>query len=70
MWAMKDERFAEYLLGIRRRWIAEQRGWQQRRVRAWEHARRTAEVLRAFGATRVLAFGSLTRAGIFDQRDV
>ncbi len=68
MQAMTDETFAEYLPGIKRRWLEEQRGWQTRRARAWERARGAAEVLRRFGATRVLAFGSLTRAGRYDAR--
>lgn len=65
---MKDARFAEYLPGIHQRWLAEQREWQQRRERAWIGARRAAEVLREFSATRVIAFGSLTRQGRFDAR--
>jgi len=68
MQGMTDETFAEYLPGIRRRWLAEQRGWQARRERAWTRARRAAEVLRRFGATRVIAFGSLARAGRYDAR--
>ncbi|MBI5303737.1 MAG: nucleotidyltransferase domain-containing protein [Chloroflexi bacterium] len=65
---MKDEKFAEYLPGIRRRWNAERDAWAQRRAHAWHGARRAAEVLRQFGATRVIAFGSLTRTGMFDAR--
>jgi predicted nucleotidyltransferase len=65
---MKDETFAEYLPHIRRRWIEEQRGWELRRERAWASARRAADVLRRFGATRVIAFGSLARAGWYDER--
>ncbi|MBI4790713.1 MAG: nucleotidyltransferase domain-containing protein [Chloroflexi bacterium] len=65
---MPDETFAEYLPGIKRRWLEEQRGWQVRRERAWASAHRAADVLRRFGATRVIAFGSFTRAGVFDAR--
>ena len=68
MQSMTDETFAEYLPGIRSRWRAEQQGWQLRRERAWAHARDAAEVLRRFGATRVFAFGSLARTGVFDAR--
>ncbi|MEW5719122.1 MAG: nucleotidyltransferase domain-containing protein [Chloroflexota bacterium] len=48
--------------------MEEQRGWQLRRERAWVRARAAAAVLHRFGATRVLAFGSLTRAGRYDTR--
>jgi len=64
-----SESFAQYLPHIRRRWEQEQAGWQARRVRAWESARRAAEVLRTrFGATRVIAFGSLIDSGMFHER--
>lgn len=68
MSAMKDTRFAEYLPGVRKRLADEQTSWQQRRERAWQSARRAAEVLRQFGVTQVVAFGSLTRAGMYDER--
>jgi predicted nucleotidyltransferase len=65
---MVDNEFAAYMPGIRRRWMEEQESWQLRREQAWASARRAADVLRQSGATRVHAFGSLTRAGIFDAR--
>ncbi len=68
MFAMKDTRFAEYLPGVRKRLADEQTSWHQRRERAWQSARRAAEVLRQFGVTQVVAFGSLTRAGMYDER--
>ena len=43
---MSDQPFAEYLPHIRRRWQEEQEGWVKRRTRAWEAARRAADVLR------------------------
>lgn len=64
-----SESFAAYLPYIRRRWLEEQAGWQTRRARAWESARCVAEVLRqAFGASRVIAFGSLIEKGMFHER--
>ncbi len=66
---MKDAAFAEYLPHIRQRWLDEQVGWQHRRARAWESARRAAEVLRAqYSATQILAFGSLVQSGRYDDR--
>lgn len=68
MCKMEDERFAAYLPGIRRRRIEEQRGWRVRRERAWERAQRAAILLRGFGATRIIVFGSLVRTGPYDTR--
>ncbi len=66
---MKDTTFAEYMPHIRQRWLDEQASWQHRRARAWESARRAAEVLRAqYSATKILAFGSLVQSGRFDDR--
>ncbi len=63
-----DRSFAVFLPHIRRRWLEEQRGWDRRRTRALESARRAASVLRArHGATQVIAFGSLVRTGPFDE---
>lgn len=63
------ESFAEYMPHIRRRWEREQAGWQERRARAWEDARRAAALLRdEFGAQRVIAFGSLVQSGLYDER--
>ena len=62
-----DPRFAAYLPHIRRRWLAEQASWRDRRARAWEAARRAAALLRGqYGAATVLAFGSLTGEGQYD----
>jgi uncharacterized protein len=65
---MTDQTFAEYLPHIRRRWLEEQDGWAKRRARAWEAARRAADVLRTqFAADAVIAFGSLAGEGQFDE---
>lgn len=63
-----DTRFAAYLPGIRQRRLKEQKSWQERRERAWASARRAAAVLHQYGASQVIAFGSLVRQGPFDER--
>ena len=66
---MGDQAFAEYLPHIRRRWLEEQDNWAKRRVRAWEAARRAADVLRTqYAADAVIAFGSLAGEGQFDEQ--
>jgi predicted nucleotidyltransferase len=65
----EQEQYAAYLPQIRQRWLAEQASWTDRRQRAWHTARRIAALLRAdFGAEQVIAFGSLTDSGPFDER--
>lgn len=65
----KHETYAEYIPHIRARWKREQSEWEARRARAWQDARAAAEILYTrFGATQVFAFGSLTRAGMYDER--
>lgn len=55
-----------YRATARARWEQGQRSLEQRRVQAWEVARRAARLLRdEFQATRVAAFGSLVRDGGF-----
>ena len=64
-----DETFAAYLPDIRRRWLAEQASWAERRQEALAAAIRVADFLRReFGAAEVIAFGSLVRDGVFDGR--
>ena len=64
-----DETFAAYLPDIRRRWLAEQAGWEERRQEALAAAARVANFLRReFGAAEVIAFGSLVHDGVFDGR--
>lgn len=64
-----SKQFAEYMPHIRQRWLDEQRSWEQRRQQAWTAARQVAEMLRAtFQAEQVIAFGSLTGEGPFDDR--
>ncbi len=63
------EEFASYLPAIRRRWLADQETARQRQTAAWEAARQAASLLRTrFGAQKVIAFGSLVRAGRFSER--
>ncbi len=64
-----NEPFAAYLPHIRQRRLLERQGWETRRLRAWDSARRIAALLRSdFGATQVYAFGSLVGTGRFDAR--
>lgn len=64
-----SEQFASYLPHIRQRWLDEQASWEQRRQQAWLAARQTAEMLRhEFGANQIIAYGSLTAKGPFDER--
>jgi predicted nucleotidyltransferase len=52
----------------RRRWEAEQQALAQRRERTWELVRRAAAMLKEqFGATRVVAFGSLVHGHWFSS---
>jgi len=64
-----DETFAAYLPDIRRRWLAEQLGWAERRQEALVVAAHVADFLRReFEAAEVIVFGSLVRDGVFDGR--
>jgi predicted nucleotidyltransferase len=55
-----------YRAAARRRYERERRELAQREEAAWELARRAATILRKqFGATRVMAFGSLVHEGCF-----
>jgi predicted nucleotidyltransferase len=57
---------AAYKAGARRRQDQERRALAAREQRAWELARRVAEVLReSFQVERVVVFGSLVHAGCF-----
>ena len=67
--AMAGEDYAAYLPHIRRRWLAEQAAWAQRREEAWLAVREVVAILRTrFGAREVVAFGSLTGRGPFTER--
>jgi predicted nucleotidyltransferase len=60
------EELRTYRAAARRRRERERRELAHREKRAWELARRAAPLLRErFGATRVVAFGSLVHAGCF-----
>ena len=57
-----------YLPAIKRRWQAEQRQHETRRLQAYEVARELATVLYTkFAATDVILFGSVTNPTVFDQ---
>ena len=63
---LTKEEIAVYRTAARRRSELEQQEVARREERAWELARYAAAVLRRqFGATRILAFGSLVHAGCF-----
>ena len=60
------EEMAVYRTAARRRSELERQEVARREERAWELAHQAAAVLRGqFGATRVVAFGSLVHAGCF-----
>lgn len=66
---LPQEEFASYLPHIRRRWLAQQEAWEQRRQEAWQAAGEVATILRArFSADEVIAFGSLVHCGRFSER--
>jgi uncharacterized protein len=66
---LPEDDFSAYLPHIRRRWLAQQAAAERQRQAAWVAAREVAALLRAqFGAERVVAFGSLVRAGTFSER--
>jgi len=63
---LTPEEIDVYRAAARRRHEQERRELAQREKSAWELARRAATILRVqFGATRVMAFGSLVHEGCF-----
>jgi len=63
------DKMSTYLETARRRQAAERQRLAQRRRRAWEVARRAADLLRQrFGSGRVLVFGSLVHSTLFHAR--
>jgi predicted nucleotidyltransferase len=63
---LTTKQIAAYRAAARARRERERRELAQREERAWEPARRAAALLRQqFGATRVVALGSLSRSGCF-----
>jgi predicted nucleotidyltransferase len=63
---ISPEAMAVYRATARRRWEEEQQKLARRRERAWQVARRAAALLKErFGATRVMAFGSLVHGQWF-----
>lgn len=64
-----SDKLSVFVAAARKR-RAERQAWSAaRRERGWIVARRAADLLRhEFGATRVLAFGSLVRAGALHAR--
>lgn len=62
------EELAVYRATAQRRCARAQEELAQRRARAWGIARQVAQLLKEqFGATRVVLFGSLARAGAFTR---
>ncbi len=65
---LTPEAMAAYRETARRRELAERSEHARRRERAWQVARQAAETLRSsFGASRVIAFGSLAHGHWFSQ---
>ena len=63
---LTPEEIDVYRAAARRRYERERRELAQREKLAWELARRAATILRKqYGATRVMAFGSLVHEGWF-----
>ena len=63
------EKMAIYRATARRRWEQEEQEVAARREQAWELARQAARLLREqFGASRVVAFGSLAHEAWFGPR--
>jgi predicted nucleotidyltransferase len=62
------EQLDTYRAALRERDAAERRELERRRERAWDTARHAADLLRAhFGASKILAFGSLAHGYWFTQ---
>jgi len=63
---LTPEEIEAYRTAAKQRQEQEQQALAEREKQAWELARRAAELLREqFGATRVMAFGSLAHEGWF-----
>jgi predicted nucleotidyltransferase len=63
------EKLAVYRRTAQARWAREQQAVTSRRTAAWASARQAAQLLKAkFGATRVVAFGSLAHSAWFHAR--
>ncbi len=63
------EKMALYRAAARKRALRERQALDRRRAQAWESCRVGAARLKAeFGATRVVAFGSLTGSSTFHDR--
>lgn len=63
------EKMAEYRASYKKRQAAERQKLDERFERAWEVARRGAELLRSqFKAEKVVVFGSLTNRDLFHIR--
>ena len=57
---------ARYRASAPKRWRAEARALDERYQRAWRVVRNVAQIVKdAFGATRILAFGSLVNKNLF-----
>jgi len=66
---LTEEEMAVYRATARQREKQQHRERAARAERAWTHARRAAELLKAqFGARRVIVFGSLTQPDFFHRR--
>ena len=64
-----DAKLAEYLQPARARAQARRKHLEARRLRAWALARQAAALLRsAYGARRVVVFGSLLKPARFHER--
>ena len=65
---VSPEAMAVYRATAERRWKEEQQELARRRARAWQVARRASALLKeGFGATRVVAFGSLVHGYWFSS---
>lgn len=65
---VSPEAMVVYRATAKRRWEEERRELARRRERAWQVARRAAELLKEqFGATQVAAFGSLVHGYWFSR---
>ena len=64
-----SQKYAAYLPGVQRRWRERHDELARRQDEAWGTARRIAALLRArYGATQVVAFGSIVHPERFDER--
>ena len=66
---ISPEKMAEYRATYKKRQEAERKKLDERFERAWEVARRGADLLRSrFGAEKIVVFGSLTNRELFHIR--